>query len=67
MQACISHLHGLTSLEVAFIRTLFEPASLDNMLACLPALKVISLEFRWANELRLLPPPQDAFPCSMLR
>ena len=67
VQACISHLRGLTNLQVADIETPFEMASLDNTLACLPALEVVSLEFHEASEPDLDPIPQNAFPCSLLR
>ena len=66
-QACISHLHGLTSLQIDDISTPFKPASLDGISACLSALEAVSLEFRWADERGLHPLPQDAFPCSLLR
>jgi hypothetical protein len=67
VQACISHLHGLTSLQVADIDTPVEPATLDRMLACLTALKIVSLEFQEPSESDLYDLPQDVFPCSLLR
>jgi hypothetical protein len=66
-QACISHLRGLTNLQVAHIGVPYEAASLDNTLACLPVLEVVSLEFREASEPHADPIPQDVFPCSLLR
>lgn len=66
-QACISHLRGLTKLHVADIGTPFEPASLDSMLAGLPALEAVSLVFREPRESELEVVLQDAFPCSLLR
>jgi hypothetical protein len=72
-QACIfSHLRGLTSLEIYHIGTPFQPASLDNTLACLPALEAVTLDFRKANSPAAptglhAPTPLLAFPCSLLR
>ena len=72
VQACISHLRGLTSLKIHYIETPFQPARLDNMLACLTALEDVSLEFRKGSDPaaaqtgRYRPSPL-AFPCSLLR
>ena len=72
VQACISYLRSLESLEIHYIGTPIQPASLGNMLACLPALQAISLDFRKASSPAAptgphAPPSPLAFPCSLLR
>ena len=64
-QACISHLHRLTSLQVADIKTPRELGTLDDMLGCLPALAVIGLDF--CLDAGNTSQPLDEFPHNLLR
>jgi hypothetical protein len=65
-QACVSHLHRLTSLQVEYIKTPHELEKLNDMLGCLPALQAIGLEF-CLDEGNTLSQPLDEFPRSLLR
>ena len=65
-QACINHLHQLTSLHAAYINTPHELETLDGMLGCLPALEVIDLEF-CLDAGNTVSQPLDEFPPSLLR
>jgi hypothetical protein len=71
-QACINHLQGLTRLEIYHIGIPFRPATLDTALACLPALEVVSLDFRKVSGAAVPTGPHAptallAFPCGLLR
>jgi hypothetical protein len=65
-QACISHLHQLHTLKVAYIKTPHGLETLDNMLGCLPTLEVIGLQFCAAAGNAFVQ-PLDEFPRSLLR